>query len=240
MKTLLALILLFSFAACFDCAAETPSNELPMYGNVPFTEHQIKLNEDLFASAIRQFGTKKAASENAITLAWNYYNKGDKKTAMKRFNQAWLLDPYNAQAFFGFAFLISEQGNRDEAIKYYKRAIELKADYPMALSNLGCQYYNKAYSIYLQRGKKDADTKEYLDEALKSHEKAAIAAESDETLGQDDLAYIYYQWAVSLEFNDEYAKAWEKIKTCREYGGKCIEPGFIKELTKFMREPKIR
>ena len=238
MKTALVSILLLSFAVCFNCAAETPTNELPMYGNVPFTEHQKKINEDFLQSCLKEFGTRKAAAENALSFAWSYYREGNKKTAMKRFNQAWLLDPDNANAFFGFGFLVSEQGKIDEAIKYYKKAVELKPDFPVALSNLGREYYNKAYSIYLQRGRKDQEAKKYLDEALKLYERAAKAAKTDKSLKQDDIADIYYQWAVSLEFNGEYSRSWEKIKTCREYGGKCIQPAFITELTKFMPEPK--
>lgn len=42
-------------------------------------------------------------SIEAAELGWGYFEKGDLSTAMKRFNQAWSLDPANPRALWGMA-----------------------------------------------------------------------------------------------------------------------------------------
>ncbi len=49
------------------------------------------------------------------TSAWEKLNAGDSTTAMKRFNQAWLLDPSNPQVFKGFAAVLRKQGKSQDA-----------------------------------------------------------------------------------------------------------------------------
>jgi len=202
-----------------------------MYGNIPGTPQQKECDEELIQSTVKQFGSRKAAGEAAIQLAWEYYNnKHDPKTAMKRFNQAWLLDPSNADAYYGFGFLVAGQGKNDEAIKFYKKALELNPKHAMAMCHLALQYYKKAYQFHRKNMQKDSN--QFLNEALFLYEEASQYA----TIGTD-LGYIYYLWAVSLTTYGDYAKAWEKIKLSQRYDGRFIEPSFIPELSKFMPEP---
>ena len=48
-------------------------NEQPMYGNKRFTEEQQKLNDYVVSSVIKQAGTKQAALEHTIKVAWQYF-----------------------------------------------------------------------------------------------------------------------------------------------------------------------
>lgn len=245
-KIFFVLFLVCSVLGVISYAEEIPTNEIPMYGNAQFTDEQKRFNEQLIKETTLQFGSREAASQQAIKLAWNYYHRKDRRTAMKRFNQAWLLDPNNAEAFYGFGFLALLQGKTDEAISFYKKALKINPNHPMALVNLGWIYKDKAYSLYLKKRLKypDEEEKKMLSEAMALYEKAsqvATAASSDLRMTDldSDLRYIYYEWAIAAEFNGEYAKAWEKIKLSRKHGGdKIIEPGFIKGLSCFMPEPK--
>ncbi len=140
---------------------------------------------------------------------------------------------------------MSVQGKIDEAISLYKKALELDPNHPMAAANLARCYKDKAYEQYRNNRMKvpDREVKSNLAEALALYEKAiktaTAASELRMTSLESDLRYIYYQWAVALEFDGQYAKAWEKVKLSRKYGGdKVIEPGFLRELSRFMPEPK--
>ena len=238
-------VLMLAIILCTGCSREISANDQPMYGNKPFTEEQKRFNDQVVNAVIAGAGSKQAALERTIKLAWQYFYKNDPDTAMKRFNQAWLIDPNNDEIFYGFGFLMSVQGKRDDAISLYKKALALNPNHPMALANLARSYKDQAYALY---GKKrlaepDAEVKRVLSEALMLYEKASQAAISSSALRltslDDELSYIYYQWAVALEFNGEYAKAWQKIKLSRKHdGAKLIEPGFIKELSQFMPEPQ--
>ena len=54
--------------------------------------------------------TRVQASDKSVQLGWQYFqSRHDIATAMKRFNQAWLLDPENGDAFHGYAVLVMER-----------------------------------------------------------------------------------------------------------------------------------
>ena len=62
------------------------------------------------------------------------------KDPIKRFNQAWLLDPNNQLALWGFAVTSIDRGDWDAALHYYRMAIEsgpynprLERDYKLGL-----------------------------------------------------------------------------------------------------------
>ncbi|MCK5741671.1 MAG: tetratricopeptide repeat protein, partial [Chlorobi bacterium] len=56
--------------------------------------------------------------------AWRYYYHGSLSTAMKRFNQVWLLNPDIPDSYFGFAALTESQGNTEDALSFYKIGFE--------------------------------------------------------------------------------------------------------------------
>ncbi len=92
-----------------------PLNELPLYGNQPKTP-AMQQADQRFIDAARNTGLSLAqASDKSVQLGWQYFQqRRDIATAMKRFNQAWLLDPENGDAFHGFAVLVMER-DRDPA-----------------------------------------------------------------------------------------------------------------------------
>lgn len=224
---LLTIVCLF----CSGCG-KTSTNEMPMYGGIEFTSEQKEINDRFIQDVVKQFGDRMTAAEKSVGFGWHYYNeKHDPKTAMKRFNQAWLLDPNNAGAFFGFGFLMAEKGKEEEAIAYYKKSMKLDPNNAVVICNLGRIYGNKAY--VLRRQRKKEEMLKNIDEATKLYEKAVLVATTD-----DDRGYIYYSWAVALELIDNYAEAWKKIKLAKKHDGHYIEPGFIKHLSRSMPEPK--
>lgn len=87
-------------------ASAVPLNEQPMFGNQPKTPDMVVADAQ-FIAATEKFGyTRAQGSDKSVQLGWQYFAKHDIATAMKRFNQAWLLDPDNGDAFHGFAVLI--------------------------------------------------------------------------------------------------------------------------------------
>lgn len=96
-------------------ALAVPLNEQPMFGNQPKTPAMLAADENLIANAA-QFGTRAQGSDKSVALGWQYFfQKHDIATAMKRFNQAWLLDPDNGDAFHGFAILVMERDHDAKA-----------------------------------------------------------------------------------------------------------------------------
>lgn len=145
-----------------------------MYGGGKFPMGLEKGNRE-FIQMITEACEKKGVpiSEAAIHQAkvgWDLYYKGDKLTAIKRFNQAWLLDNECLLAFVGFAVISRDRGNLKESIVYYKNAIELGLDDP--------RIYNDYGLVLLQKAEINNNFKEQhseYNEALKLFERAATS-----------------------------------------------------------------
>jgi len=101
------LAVIFSLLTSAALAASYPANEQPLFGGQPKTPEMLTADQELLAST-EKFGLSRVqGSDKSVQLGWQYFfARHDIATAMKRFNQAWLLDPDNGDAFHGFAVLI--------------------------------------------------------------------------------------------------------------------------------------
>lgn len=97
----------FTLFLSLSGAFARPNNEIPMYGGATFPPYVASANDEFIADILKRGFTRAQGSDNMVSLGWRYYfEKHDVATAMKRFNQAWLLDPDNGDAFHGFAVLV--------------------------------------------------------------------------------------------------------------------------------------
>jgi Tfp pilus assembly protein PilF len=98
--------------------------DLPMYGGALKTSEQKAADEELIRRTMAMGYTREQGSDKSVELGWKYFAQGDLATAMKRFNQAWLLNPENGNAFHGFAVVAAQRGgNTLEAERLFKQAI---------------------------------------------------------------------------------------------------------------------
>ena len=102
----------------------------------------------------------KELAQEEVQKGWGFFAENDLDAALGRFNQAIIIDPNHATAYYGKAHVYSAKNLPREAIKFYRKTIEI-ADPPMveAYVNLGFtltlagneeegyQMYNKALSI---------------------------------------------------------------------------------------------
>lgn len=114
------LIVVFVVSYFFILNKNIPANEKPMYGYANYEEYisnrteEARLRDEKLLSSVSETIRNKSvegvtnikeATEHSCNLALTYYQKGDKKTAMKRYNQAWLIDHTHPCPFEGFALL---------------------------------------------------------------------------------------------------------------------------------------
>src|SRR5262245_24634727 len=98
-----------------EIAAQSGSEgteKLPMYGQpeIARPEHLKQADEAFIRDATFRFGSRGAASRALSEQGWASVRKGMLDVAMRRFNEAWLLNAKNYQAFWGFGAVLSEQG----------------------------------------------------------------------------------------------------------------------------------
>lgn len=119
------LFLLFIFVLS-SCDSVTTGQEIdntkPMYGEVVKNEEYKKADEEFKKECLDKFKTIDSSVAVQIDLGWRYFYNNDLKTAMKRFNQAWLLNPEFPDSYFGFAALMDMQANVSAAKRFYAMA----------------------------------------------------------------------------------------------------------------------
>lgn len=98
---------LWSVGSAF--ADTLPLNQLPMYGRQEKNEAMKAADAAFLAEVERQGLTRQEAAKQMVQRGWRYWRQKDLATAMQRFNQAWLLDPENGNAYHGFAVITADR-----------------------------------------------------------------------------------------------------------------------------------
>ncbi len=99
-------------------------NTKPLYGEIEKSKYYKMIDEDFRQDCLKQFGSIDSSVNVQIDHAWRYFYNNELTTAMKRFNQAWLLNPEFPDSYFGFASLLEMQGKAKEAERFYRIGIE--------------------------------------------------------------------------------------------------------------------
>lgn len=220
----LILVSAFIIATLCPCYAQE-RNETPLYGGKPPTPEQARADQQLIETVSKQFGSREEAAKVAVKLGFQFLARNDWKTAMKRFNQAWLLTPDKADVFWGLGAALSYQGKFAESEKYFLKATGLDSDNGRLLNDFGFMY-----QFWATKGTKAKDEKlRCFDRSIELFEQASRL---DPTYDR-----IYFNWAVSLFFKQDYKGSWEKIKEAERLGGGSVDQKFIRDLTKKMPRP---
>lgn len=139
--------------------------------------------------------------------------QGDLKTAMRRFNQAWLLDSQNENAFWGFASVYFTFDDKDEALKQLDKGLIInpksaniltdKATINISdfMTNHDEHFLNKAIDLFKQSYKVDSL--------------------NQNTLFKMSAAYFYKK---------DCENAWRFYNECMKLGGQSISPGYKEDL----------
>jgi tetratricopeptide (TPR) repeat protein len=225
------LVLLASFAA-WPVFGESriPIDQVPMYGGMDRNAvPELKSGDENFiSSVVAEFGTREKASSAWVNRGFTLYQQDDLAGAMRRFNQAWLLNPSNPEVYWGFASILTDQQKFCEALKMVKTAETKGALQPgflpdAALVYTGCAIEDKS-----------------LDPAVRE----AYLSRSDELFSQAFESpavrkeYTLFHWARAMYGREDYSGAWEKVAQFRKETGKDIDPRFIRSLSQKMAEPK--
>ncbi|MFA5090484.1 MAG: hypothetical protein WC510_05610 [Candidatus Omnitrophota bacterium] len=223
---LLVLVPLFLFG-CGDILSGRNKDEIPLYGKGGVRSAREKKADALFVEeAIKEAGSGEAALKKYLKAGFGAFRYGDFKGAIKKFNQAWLIAPNNADVFWGFGNVLGAGGEIDEAIVMLKKAVEISPSHYKAVADLAYAYQQKSYRVAKSPEKKSY----YLDLSDKTFVQANNINPGYEL--------CYSNWAVTLYLQGRYKESWDKIISARKLGGKSLDQKFIKDLSYVMPEPK--
>jgi hypothetical protein len=211
----------FVFFFSQQLLAEVVYEQQPMYGkrNNSNANLFIDENQGLLSKAITTFGTREHASEGYTEKGFDHYSNNEFNKSMKRFNQAWLLNPENPYPYLGFALLININKQSCEAYQMFKIANEKGVNENGFLADY-------AYTTSQCAVTKDNSEKESLfKHANELHEQAT------QTPNQRLLAYVYHSWAKSYFLQENLDKTKEMIEASKSFGGK-IDASLLDEIKK--------
>ena len=208
-------------------AAAQPMDQLPMYGGADrMADSSLKAaDEKLIVDTTKYYGSREKASQAFVGNGFAYYNRDDLPNAMRRFNQAWLLDPNNPEAYWGFGAVLHDKGKNCEAMAQFQKAL--------------------SFGRYVEGMNPDAARITTLcavdDKALSDEARNKLLASADalyaEALDKDpNKGYVYGSMATARYWRGQYAEAWEAVRLARANGGKLPEK-FLNLLRAKMPEP---
>jgi len=195
--------------------AKTEIRLLPEYGHVPKTTEQIAADNKFIAYELTQDGTHRSASDSVIKRGFDYLYRGNVKTAMYRFNQAWLLDPKNENVYWGFGAIYFSFNDYEEALKQYEKGLRINPNSSNILTDKATVYMtfyessnnpddlNKAIAIFKQSYK--------------------VNRSNQNTLFKMSAAYYYKK---------DCSNARRFYNECMKLGGQQISPGYGEALNK--------
>lgn len=205
---------------------DTPINLIPMYGypEIEKSERLKKLDDEFITSVVKNSGTRERASKAFAYYGWNNFKKGDLETAMRRFNQSWLLNRDSYLPYWGFGAILNAKDKTREAIVYFEKSLALideGGEKARLLNDTA-----RAYTVQGTKAPNSMKAKPLFDKANRLH---AESEKLDPQYGSN-----YRTWGISLYLEGRYQMAWKKIKKGRALRAQPLPPKMIKMLNEEM------
>lgn len=208
--------------------AQTASDEAPMYAGADRRAAAALRagDEQQVAQAAKAFASPSAAAQARVEEGYRLFREDQPGQAMRRFNQAWLLNPDNAEVYAGFAVILESQRKVCQAMSMMDRAISLN---PPAFRG-----------IYADAGRIAARCAAE-DKTLPPEARIAATTRSDEWYRkgeavEPDKGYLYASWATAYYWRGQYGEAWAMVHRARDAGGS-PDAEFVRMLRARMPEP---
>lgn len=204
-----------------DWQNEAISNKklLPKYGELEKTKKEKKSDKEYEKEIMKLFSSKEEASDHMIDLGFQYLYKGDLRTAMYRFNQAYLLNNNNSNIYWGYGAVYMAFGRFDLSQEQYEEGLRLDNANDNILIDYGTTYLAEFYD-YFQTDNIKAN--EMLDKAI---EKLLLAYEIN-----PENANSSYKLSICYLYKENCIKANDYLSTSENLGNPNITDAFKLEL----------
>jgi tetratricopeptide (TPR) repeat protein len=205
-------------------------DQVPMYGGMDRSAvPELKAGDaKLIEDTTKHYGSRQKASMAFVNAAFRYYQQDNLDFAMRRFNQAWLIDPDNPEVYWGFSSVLHDQGKYCEGLKLLELGL--------TKGSLQKGYMPDHATLYAACARHDAGlSAEQKAEYLRKSTEIFKAAEAESGVPKP---YLYFQWARSCYALGQYAEAWDKVREYRKHTSAPFDEGLLAKLSEKMPEPK--
>jgi tetratricopeptide (TPR) repeat protein len=204
----------------WDEEAKTNIRLLPKYGHAQKTEAQKKSDQEFIETALKHDSTNRKASDHLISLGFKYLYRDDIKTAMYRFNQAYLLDSTNTDIYWGFGAIYMTLGNYEKAEKQYQEGLAINSNSTHLLTDYGTYFMVQYYGLPEIEDKKFALTN--LESAITYMVKSYQLDPTDPN--------TTFKLSICYWIKGDCANAWKYYDICKILGGQPITEEYTNDL----------
>jgi Tfp pilus assembly protein PilF len=200
--------------------AKTNIRLIPKYGHAVKSETQKKSDQEFIETALNQDANNRKVSDHLISSGFQYLYR-DIKTAMYRFNQAYLLDSTNTDIYWGFGAVYMTLGDYPNAEKQYLEGLAIDPDNTHLLTDYGTYFMARYYGLQAI-DPKDALT--YLEKAIDYLTKSYHLDQKDQN--------TTFKLSICYWYKGDCDKAWKFYDICKEQGGRPITEEYTLDLKK--------
>ncbi len=218
MRYLLAALLL-------TCSAVSAQNfhEQPLFGEKPYRSRGLSEADRQFVeAAVRESGSKEAAARLATQRGWKQLKQGDAEVAIQSFNQAYLLDPNNAEIYWGLGVAMTQQERHDIAVRLFARALALDPQNPRLLADIGLAHAYAAAGMThdpVEQAKRLQGAMPWFDAAEKL---------------DPSYATTFANRAIALFFLGKYSESWMNVEKAEAIDRASVDQKLVADLSKKM------
>ena len=169
-STIISVLSIFALVGCASAPRQRSINEIPEYGNQPKSPEMLQADQEFLALTK---GKEKESFDHMMNVGWSFFQRGDigtaikrfnqawlidstRGTAIKRFNQAWLIDSTRYESYWGFAAAEGRLNNLETSKHYYEKALSHGGD---------TKILNPEYAIVLREQAKAENNSDKLAES---------------------------------------------------------------------------
>ena len=152
-STIISALSIIALVGCASAPRQRSINEIPEYGNQPKSAEMLQADQEFLALTK---GKEKESFDHMMNVGWSFFKRGDIGTAIKRFNQAWLIDSTRYESYWGFAAAEGRLNNLETSKHYYEKALSHNGD---------TKILNPEYAIVLREQAKAENNSAKLAEA---------------------------------------------------------------------------
>ena len=111
-----------------------------MYGRIKKCPEQLVLDQEFLTACDKQYKTRQEAAVAQVVFGWKYFYTNQLDVAMKRFNQAWLLDSTNADVYLGFGNILGLKHQFEETLPLFEKSILINPTNPNVWESASTSY----------------------------------------------------------------------------------------------------